>query len=89
MKVNNTNIYMGDSVSVKRQQQEASTKADSGSGKSFFGGGLTLNQDKYLLQKSNAQKKAMKVMGDARSNQLTLDDEVKQRKQQIRELMKD
>lgn len=82
MKVNQT-IFMGDDTLRARHGQE-STQNDSNK-KSIFAGGLNKAVDPILQKKQQAQKQAMKIVGDTWANDRKIDDDLDERRARIKE----
>lgn len=82
MKVNQT-IFMGDDTLRARHGQE-STQNDSDK-KSIFAGGLNKAVDPILQKKQQAQKQAMKIVGDTFANDRKIDDDLDERRARIKE----
>lgn len=81
MKVNQT-IFMGDDTLRVRHGQE-STQNDAGK-KSIFAGGLNKAIDPILQKKQQAQKQAMKIIGDTWAGDQKIDDDIDARKARIK-----
>ena len=82
MKVNQT-IFMGDDTLRARHGQE-SAQNDSNK-KSIFAGGLNKAVDPILQKKQQAQKQAMKIVGDTWANDRKIDDDLDERRARIKE----
>lgn len=82
MKVNQT-IFMGDDTLRARHGQE-SAQNDSNK-KSIFAGGLSKAVDPILQKKQQAQKQAMKIVGDTWANDRKMDDDLDERRARIKE----
>ena len=82
MKVNQT-IFMGDDTLRARHGQE-SAQNDSNK-KSICAGGLNKAVDPILQKKQQAQKQAMKIVGDTWANDRKIDDDLDERRARIKE----
>lgn len=82
MKVNQT-IFMGDDTLRARHGQE-SAQNDTGK-KSIFAGGLNKAVDPILQKKQQAQKQAMKIVGDTWASDRKIDDDLDERRARIKE----
>lgn len=80
MKVNQT-IFMGDDTLRARHGQE-STQNNVGK-KSIFAGGLNKAVDPILQKKQQAQKQAMKIIGDTWAGDRKIDDDIDARRARI------
>lgn len=81
MKVNQT-IFMGDDTLRARHGHE-STQNDAGK-KSIFAGGLNKAIDPILQKKQQAQKQAMKIIGDTWAGDQKIDDDIDARRARIK-----
>lgn len=87
MKVTGKSVFVGDTLRGENRQAQLNEETKgSGKKKSFFAGGLFEKQDKYLFNKNAAQQRAMKVFTDATKNELSMDDDVRKRKDSISSL---
>lgn len=87
MKVNNTTIYMGDDTMRARHGEQTDRKnVNNGS---IDASSLRAKFDPIAAKKEEAQKKAMKIVGDAYKNDLKVDDDLNARRAKIDSLRKD
>lgn len=87
MKVNNTTIYMGDDTMRARHGEQTDRKnVNNGS---IDASSLRAKFDPIAAKKEEAQKKAMKIVGDAYKNDLKIDDDLNARRAKIDSLRKD
>lgn len=82
MRVNQT-IFMGDDTLRARHGQENQQKESDK--KSIFAGGLNKAVDPILQKKQQAQKQAMKIVGDTWANDRKIDDDLDERRARIKE----
>lgn len=85
MKTNNVSIFVGGNAQNSRQELVAFTGKKENSN-SFFAGALNGKVDPITLKKQMAQKKAMKVVGDAFAVDRKIDMEVADREAKIKEM---
>lgn len=85
MKVNNVSIFMGQDSQNGRGLLVGFNRKESGSS-TFFAGALNSDIDPIALKKQMAQKKAMKVVGDAFAADHKADMEVADREARIQEM---
>lgn len=86
MKVNHTSIFMGDTTGRERLENSNQDKQQKKSSGTLFAGDLGVKPDSILLKRQQARKAAMKVMMDAHENEAKIDDDLKERKNKIKEL---
>lgn len=87
MKVQNNSIYMGADIQSARQQE--GQRSDSKKGNNIDGRSLHTNIDPIAAKREEARKKAMKIVGNAFSNELKIDDDLNARRERVRTLQKD
>lgn len=87
MKVKNTAIYAGQDPRALRRQQEKDAKAQSNR-KSILASTLNGQGDKILMRKKQAQKQALKIVGDTFAGDKKLDESQEEIRQNHRDLMK-
>ncbi len=80
MRVKNISFYMGDNA-VQRKHSEENKIID--------GRGTAMASDSIAAKKAQAQKKAMKIIGDAFSGDRLIDDDLNERREKIRTLQKE
>ena len=79
-------IYMGESTRAMRRQELEGQQSGKGKKKNVFAGELNGTQDNILLKKQQAQKQALKVVTDTWSGDKKIDDDVKERRERIKNL---
>lgn len=84
MKVHNTTIFMGDAT--KQQRKNGLQQEDEQKRGSVFAGNLNKNFDPIARKKQDAQKQAMKIVGDAWAGERKIDDDLEARRSRIDEL---
>ena len=82
MKVNQT-IFMGDD-SLRARHGHENPKGDSDR-KTIFAGGLKKVLDPIQEKREQAQKQAMKIVGDTWGNDQKLDDDLDNRREKVKE----
>ncbi|MCM1127005.1 MAG: hypothetical protein NC429_11095 [Lachnospiraceae bacterium] len=82
MRVNQT-IFMGDDTLRARHGQEGAQKESDK--KSIFAGSLNKVIDPIQQKKQQAQKQAMKIVGDTWANDRKIDDDIEQRRARVEE----
>lgn len=85
MKVNNVSIFVGEDPKSGRSQLLGLNQKE-GNRSTFFAGSLNNNVDPIAQKKQQAQKKAMKVVGDAFAADRKIDMEVTDREAKIKDL---
>lgn len=85
MKVNNVSIFMGEDPQSGRGQLMGLNREE-GNRSTFFAGALNSNIDPIAQKKQLAQKKALKVVGDAFAADRKIDREVVEREAKMKEL---
>ena len=80
MRVKNISFYMGNNV-VQRKHSEENKIID--------GRGTAMASDSIAAKKAQAQKKAMKIIGDALSGDKQIDDDLNERREKVRTLQKE
>ena len=85
MKVNNVSIFVGGDPQSGRSQLLGLSQEESNSS-TFFAGSLNNNIDPIARKKQMAQKKALKVVGDAFAADRKIDKEVAEREAKMKEL---
>lgn len=87
MKVNNTTIFMGeDSLQMKQGSNHVPGKTNA---KSVDGRAFATKLDPIAAKKEQAQKRAMKIVGDAFANELKIDGDLEERRAKIQTLQND
>lgn len=82
MKVNQT-VFMGDdTLRARHGQEDAQKESDK---KSIFAGSLNKVVDPIQQKKQQAQKQAMKIVGDTWANDRKIDDDIEQRRARVEE----
>ena len=97
MKVNNTTIFMGDETARTRHgavagQENGGAKAGgvkTGSTKSLDASGLKAAFDPVAQKKAQAQKQALKLVGDVFANDRKMDQDLEGRRERIRQLQQE
>lgn len=85
MQVKNTTIFMGDNTIQSRHAAEKNTKQKK-NGKSVDGRGIAAVTDPIAVKKAQAQKKAMKILGDAFAGESKVDDDMSERRERVKSL---
>ena len=85
MQVKNTTIFMGDDTIRSRHAAEKDTK-QKGNRKSIDARGMSAVTDPIAAKKAQAQKKAMKIMGDAFAGESKIDDDMSARREKVKSL---
>lgn len=92
---NNINVFAGDTRN-QAQQAERNRQADraqeNGKNKTFYAGNFLVEfplKDRIAQRKTQAQERAMKIIGDAWDADRVLDNEINDRQERIRELRVD
>ncbi len=85
MKVDNVSIFMGQDFQNGRGLLTGLSQKE-GNNSTFFAGALNNNVDPIALKKQMAQKKALKVVGDAFAADRKIDKEVADREARIKDL---
>lgn len=80
MRVKNISFYMGNNA-VQRKHSEENKIID--------GRGTAMVSDSIAAKKAQAQKKAMKIIGDAFSGDKKIDDDLNERREKVRTLQKE
>lgn len=88
MQVKNHTIYMGDNTIQSRHAAENTDRQGSGR-KSIDARGITATTDAIAAKKAQAQKKAMKIIGDAFAGETKIDDDMSARRDKVSSLTKD
>ena len=86
MNVNNISIFMGDDIQRSRHLGDEGQKKSSG--KMIDASGIFKISDPIADKKKQAQKKAMKVIGDAFAGEREIDDDMERRRQNVHDLNK-
>ena len=74
MQVKNYSVFMGNDTIQSRHAAEKDAKQKK-NGKSIDARGMTVVTDTIALKKAQAQKKAMKILGDAFAGDSKIDDD--------------
>lgn len=82
MKVQNTTIFMGDNTRNERHGKEVSGKNGQ---KTVYAGNLNKNFDPVAQKKQQARKQAMKVITDARENDLKIEQSFEESRSRLKE----
>lgn len=85
MQVKNYSVFMGNDTIQSRHAAEKDAKQKK-NGKSIDARGMTAVTDTITLKKAQAQKKAMKILGDAFAGDLKIDDDMSERREKIKSL---
>ena len=88
MKVSNTAIFMGDDKLCARHNEQ-SDGAKNSNRKSVDVSGLHEKFDPIAAKREEAKKKAMKIVGDAFSNEIKMDENLNSMREKIKSLQKD
>lgn len=83
MKVHNTAIFMGD---TSRSERHGNSKTEEKNRSTVYAGTLNQNFDPIAQKKKQAQKQAMKIIGDAWAGDQKIDDDLEERRNKIAEL---
>lgn len=92
---NNITVFTGDTqnnAQVQQAGQKAAGSREQGKNKTFYAGNFLTEfplQDRIAQRKAQAQERAMKIVGDAWDADRQIDDEIRQRRDHIRELQED
>ena len=87
MKVRNNSVFMGDDIRSARHSE--GNKTGNAQRKTINGSAFKNKFDPIAAKKEQAKKKAMKIVGDAFSNELKIDDDLTARRERIKSLQKD
>lgn len=82
MKVQNTTIFMGDNT---RRERNNGVQEDKSGKSNVYAGNLNKAFDPIAKKKQDAQKQAMKVIGDAWAGDRKVDDDLAARRDKMRE----
>ena len=85
MQVKNYSVFMGNDTIQSRHAAEKDAKQKK-NGKSIDARGMTVVTDTIALKKAQAQKKAMKILGDAFAGDSKIDDDMSERREKIKSL---
>lgn len=85
MQVKNYSVFMGNDTIQSRHVAEKDAKQKK-NGKSIDARGMTVVTDTIALKKAQAQKKAMKILGDAFAGDSKIDDDMSERREKIKSL---
>lgn len=85
MKVQNS-VSFQIGVNSKKERNSSVNKEVSKSANTIYAGNLNNVMDPIVQKRKDAQKKAMKVVGDAFANEQKIDDEMKERREHIKRL---
>ena len=85
MQVKNYSVFMGNDTIQCRHAAEKDAKQKK-NGKSIDARGMTAVTDTITLKKAQAQKKAMKILGDAFAGDSKIDDDMSERREKIKSL---
>ena len=88
MKVNNTAIFMWEDK-LRARHEEQSDSAKNSNRKSVDVSGLHEKFDPIAAKREEAKKKAMKIVGDAFSNEMKMDDNLNSIREKMKSLQKD
>ena len=80
MRVKNISFYMGNNAVQRKHSEE---------NKTIDGRGTAMASDSIAAKKAQAQKKAMKIIGDAFSGDKKIDDDLNERREKVRTLQKE
>lgn len=92
---NNITVFTGDTQSSPQAQQAGRTAekpGEEGKSKTFYAGNFMTEfplRDRIAQRKAQAQERAMKIVSDAWDADRQIDDEIKQRRENIRQLQED
>lgn len=82
MKVQNTTIFMGGNTGRERTDGTAEGRKNQ---KNIFAGSLSKSFDPIAKKKQDARKQAMKIIGDAWASDREIEDDLKERRNKIKE----
>ena len=85
MKVNNTTVFMGDDTNRLRHSEQPLKTTGTGR-KSINGASFRAKTDPSAAKREEARKRAMKIVGDAFTNELKIDDDLNEYIKTIRGL---
>ena len=85
MQVKNYSVFMGNDTIQSRHAAEKDAKQKK-NGKSIDARGMTAVTDTIALKKAQAQKKAMKILGDAFAGDSKIDDDMSESREKIKSL---
>lgn len=85
MQVKNYSVFMGNDMIQSRHAAEKDAKQKK-NGKSIDARGMTAVTDTITLKKAQAQKKAIKILGDAFAGDSKIDDDMSERREKIKSL---
>lgn len=80
MRVKNISFYMGNNAVQRKHSEE---------NKTIDGRGTAMDSDSIAAKKAQAQKKAMKIIGEAFSGDKKIDDDLNERREKVRTLQKE
>lgn len=83
---NHVNFYVGNSSGDDRYVRQSVKQGKQKAGKSLFVGNANLNTDPIAVKRKEAQKKAMRVVGDAFASEKKLDQDMQDRREHITQL---
>lgn len=83
MKVQNTTIFVGD---TSRDQRHGKVQEVKTGNKNIFAGGLNQSFDPIAQKRQEAQKKAMKIVGDTWAGERKIDSDIEERRNRILQL---
>lgn len=92
---NNINVFAGDTRNNAQQAektQQIQKNQDNEKSRTFYAGNFLAEfplRDRIAQKKAQAQERAMKIVGDAWDADRVIDDEIRQRREHIRELQED
>ena len=81
MKVQNTTIFMGDSTRSERHNGAIPEKSEQ---RNIFAGGINGSLDPIARKQQEAKKQVMKIIGDARKSDQKLEDDLSERRNNIK-----
>ncbi len=84
MKVNNNTVFMGDDALQFTRDGQSNNKASVR--KTIDGAAFRAKTDPIAAKREEARKKAMKIVGDAFSNELQVEDDLNSRRDKVRRL---
>lgn len=83
----NISIFTGETSRSQQIREQAETKQEKqANANTIFAGDLGFNQDSILFRKQMAQKKALKVVGDAWANEQKIEEDFKSRREHMKQL---
>lgn len=88
MKVNNTMVFMGDDTNRLRHSEQPLKTTDTGR-KSINGASFRAKTDPIAAKREEARKRAMKIVGDAFTNELKIDDDLNTRRDKVKALQQE